>query len=77
MTAAFYVTEVERAIDEVAASPETWPRCVEDARARRFVLSRFPFAIVYLVSSDGGIIIVAVVHTKRRPGYWMERVADQ
>jgi plasmid stabilization system protein ParE len=68
------VTEVERAVDEVAESPETWPRCPEDSRARRLVLSRFPFSVIYVVTSERQVVIVAVAHTKRRPGYWSERL---
>ena len=33
---------------------------------------KFPFAIVYLVGT-GEIIIFAVAHFKRRPGYWTSR----
>ena len=34
----------------------------------------FPFLIVYLVEPEE-IVIVAVAHTKRRPGYWLSRLA--
>jgi hypothetical protein len=37
------------------------------------VLQRFPFSVVYLDDADL-VIIVAVAHRKRRPGYWKERV---
>ena len=40
---------------------------------RRRVLRRNPFAIVYLID-DGAIVIVAVAHHKRRPGYWLPRL---
>jgi hypothetical protein len=33
----------------------------------------FPFAIVY-VELDTEVLILAVAHGKRRPGYWRERV---
>ncbi len=40
---------------------------------RRVVLQRFPFFIVFLDWQEE-IYIVAVAHTKRRPGYWKGRV---
>ena len=39
---------------------------------RRVFPKKFPFAIVYLVG-NGEIIIFAVAHFKRRPGYWTSR----
>lgn len=62
--------EVDRAIDAIRRAPERWPVCPHDARAKWFVLSRFPFALVYLARSEAEVVVVAVAHTKRRPGYW-------
>jgi plasmid stabilization system protein ParE len=58
---------IEHALTEIAAGPEHWPRC--DRRHRRFVLQRYPYSIVYRVH-EATIIVVAVAHTRRRPGYW-------
>ena len=49
-------------------------RGVDDPRARRYLLSRFPYSIVYVVAVAGGITVAAVPHTKRKPGYWLRRV---
>ena len=70
-----FVTEVQRAVNQIAQSPETWPRCPEDSRARKLVLSRFPFSVLYVVTDDREIIVTAVAHSKRRPGYWTERLS--
>jgi hypothetical protein len=72
-----FVTEVERVVDEIVRSPETWPRCPEDPRARRLVLSRFPFSVVYVITPQHDVVIAAVAHTKRRPGYWTERLPER
>ena len=37
-------------------------------------LRRFPFALVYLVTQDG-LVIVAVAHSRKKPGYWARREA--
>jgi len=42
--------------------------------SRRILLSRFPFSIIYRVT--GHIVeIVAVMHHRRDPGYWVNREA--
>ncbi len=40
-----FVAEVDRAVDLIAASPHRWPVGLHGTR--KFVLQRFPFAIVY------------------------------
>jgi hypothetical protein len=37
------------------------------------VLRKFPYLIVYRQAEEG-IEIVALVHGRRRPGYWRERI---
>lgn len=39
---------------------------------RRTLLHRFPFSLIYSVEADA-ILIVAVAHYGRRPGYWKSR----
>ena len=43
-----------------------------DHRTRRVLVQRFPYQVVYRVTGDE-IIIVAIAHLKRRPGYWKNR----
>jgi plasmid stabilization system protein ParE len=60
----------------VAESPETWPLWPKaPARippVRRFLLPRFPYAFAYQVLADV-IVVLAVVHVRRRPLYWIGR----
>ena len=44
-----------------------------DTDTRRVPVKRFPYQVVYY-TSDEEIVIVAIVHSKRRPGYWKNRV---
>jgi plasmid stabilization system protein ParE len=69
-------------LEEVAAAtaasveaPETWPRwgTVRGESVRRFIIARFPYSIPYVVRSDR-VIVLAVAHAKRRPGYWRRRL---
>lgn len=41
--------------------------------ARRVVLRRFPYTVVFL-EKDAVVRILAIAHQRRRPGYWAERV---
>ena len=43
-----------------------------DRQTRRVLVQRFPYQVVYRLSADE-IVIVAIAHLKRRPGYWRKR----
>ncbi len=63
--------EVKRTILRILNSPEQWRRIFDDVRQCR--TKRFPYAILYEVTPTG-ILIVAVMHTKRHPDYWKGRI---
>jgi len=42
---------------------------------RRVFPKKFPFSVVYLVA-ENEIVIFAVAHFKRKPGYWKSRRHD-
>lgn len=42
-------------------------------RLRKLRLRTFPYNLIY-VTEDDEIVIVAVAHHKRRPGYWRIRL---
>jgi plasmid stabilization system protein ParE len=62
---------VSSAIRLIAESSQRWPKYLHGTR--RLVMQRFPFSVVYLDEADL-VIIVAIAHSKRRPGYWKDRV---
>jgi|SRR5579863_193525 len=68
---AAFLAAVYEAFDTVSDAPHRWPKYLHGTR--RFLLHRFPFAIVYLDDSDL-VTIVAVAHSKRKPGYWRQRL---
>ncbi|MGB5131042.1 MAG: hypothetical protein WBO00_00375 [Steroidobacteraceae bacterium] len=45
---------------------------VGERGAMRLMLKRFPFAII-VIDLRGEIVVVAVAHHSRRPGYWRDR----
>jgi len=66
----FRVT-VSDVIRQIVKAPQRWPEYLHGTR--RFVMRRFPFFIVYLDDGDE-VSIVAVAHSKRKPGYWKARL---
>jgi plasmid stabilization system protein ParE len=65
-----FVTDVESGLRLISEAPERWP--LHRAGARRYVMSAFPYAIVYR-AIDTEIQVFAVAHAKRRPFYWSGR----
>ena len=61
---------VDQAVFRIRTAPNTYPAA--DHGTRKLVLQRFPFNIFYRLS-ETEILIVAVAHQKRRPGYWSSR----
>lgn len=49
-------------------------RCVEQD-ARSLCVNDFPYSIIYLVENNE-IVVVAVAHQSRRPGYWKDRLHE-
>lgn len=66
--------ELIAGVEHLVEAPLIWPFSTYDPRARRFLLSRFPYSIIYVVHVAGDITVAAVAHAKRRPGYWRRRV---
>lgn len=69
--AAEFRAAVNDAVRAIAQSPQRWP--VYPHGAHRLVLQRFPYSVIYLDDPDE-VVIVAVAHGKRRPGYWKGRI---
>ncbi|MEX2715788.1 MAG: type II toxin-antitoxin system RelE/ParE family toxin [Candidatus Sigynarchaeota archaeon] len=66
-----FISEVEKAIQSVKDAPESWP--IIEGKVRRRLLSRFPFGILYYID-ENQVIIVAIAHLRRKPGYWRRRL---
>ncbi|HET8542088.1 MAG TPA: type II toxin-antitoxin system RelE/ParE family toxin [Anaeromyxobacter sp.] len=67
--------ELERALDLILENPQTWPMWPGAPAAlgvRRFLLPHFPFGLAYVVRGNE-VVILAVAHLRRRPGYWLRR----
>ena len=67
------VIELRSALGRIQHSPNQFPKFAFNAR--RMVLGRFPYAIVFRETANE-IDIVAFAHGRRRPGYWRERLSS-
>ena len=66
-----FLDDVQMAIARLSDYPDLGEPV--DAGFRRTLLHRFPFNLIYAVEPTG-IVIVAVAHHGRAPGYWRSRV---
>jgi len=68
---------VDATIDHIIEFPRAdalVPRISPDLPVRRRAVMRFPYHVVYLETS-GNLRILAIAHDRRKPGYWMKRLA--
>ena len=65
-----FLAELDRAIAQIEEAPGRWPSYLDEIR--RFVLRRFPYAVVYREGEEV-VRVIAVTHARRRPGYWQGR----
>ena len=63
--------EAQLGVERIAERPDAWQPLGRGLR--RFLMSRFPYGIVFR-THDGEIKVYAVMHLKRRPGYWRKRL---
>lgn len=65
------INVVQRAYRLIAEHPHASIREREDIRVRS--VQRFPYRVYYRVRSEE-ILIIAIGHRRRRPGFWRPRV---
>ncbi|MCC6144534.1 MAG: type II toxin-antitoxin system RelE/ParE family toxin [Candidatus Hydrogenedentes bacterium] len=67
---AAFLDEVERTLDDIAASPTAYARVCD--HIRRALVHRFPYSIFYEVLPDA-TVVYAICHWRRQPEYWRDR----
>jgi plasmid stabilization system protein ParE len=67
-----FVAELDRAIQLIVANPDLWPPHLHGTRAVQ--LRKFPYLVIYR-RTNGTLQVVAVMHGRRRPGYWRRRLS--
>ena len=70
-----------RFLDAVGASlvlieenPRAW-QAIEDS-IRRCKVFGFPYGVIFTIGTEDDVVVIALAHERRQPGYWRERVKD-
>jgi plasmid stabilization system protein ParE len=66
-----FVHAFDFALAQIEERPYAWPPYLWSTR--RFLLQRFPYHIVYWADASR-VVVIAVAHLSRRPGYWRDRL---
>ncbi|AFM11755.1 type II toxin-antitoxin system RelE/ParE family toxin [Turneriella parva] len=68
-----FIFDLRACLERIVRYPNAWqPFELETRRCR---LTKFPYAAVYAEEADL-ILIVAVMHLHREPGYWSDRIKN-
>lgn len=67
-----FVAAIDEAMSRIASNPDACPRWRDDRPYRMCVVHRFPYLVFYSVEGTE-VIVAAVAHGKRKPGYWLGR----
>jgi toxin ParE1/3/4 len=68
-----FLTAVEETTGRIQQFPDAAPIGMRSVRKR--LVSGFPFMVLYKYErEDNRIFIAAVMHQRRRPGYWRHRL---
>ena len=69
-----FTNEIEAILRRIIEAPDRWPFLDEDVR--RCLARRFPYGILYTIEADY-ILIIAIMHCSRKPGYWRDRLPER
>ncbi|SMM98649.1 hypothetical protein SPONN_2688 [uncultured Candidatus Thioglobus sp.] len=65
-----FLLELRTAHQAITIAPEACPKFSQNCR--RFLLSKFPFSVIY-ENNENTVFIIAIMHNSRKPKYWSER----
>jgi hypothetical protein len=65
-----FAEAIDKALATIVKTPDRFLKL--SATHRACTVIGFPYQVVYRVVEDA-LIVVAVAHTSRRPGYWRRR----
>jgi len=66
-----FLEDVQQAIDRLCVYPMSGEAVAPGLR--KILLHRFPFNVMYSIETDV-ILVIAIAHHGRQPGYWQTRV---
>ena len=66
-------------VTEIRREPHVWPlepNVPEELGVRRRVVPGFPYLVLYK-DYPAEVVILAIAHGKRKPGYWRRRLQER
>lgn len=70
-TARRFVESIDHAANRISASGDALPHLTGEYRYVR--VTGFPFVLVFRLVDKDLVMVIAVAHTSRYPGYWRRR----
>lgn len=71
-----FFDEVDATLQRILDFPRVgvrMPRVPRDLPVRRLAVTRFPYHVIYLETTEA-LRILAIAHDRRKPGYWKNRL---
>ena len=65
-----FLEELSQSFQRITESPFSYS--IHFDEYRRYLMGRFPYGVVYRIEGQQ-ILVFAVAHLRRRPGYWRVR----
>lgn len=69
-----FLVETLKTITLITRHPKAWHPL--SAQTRRCRLSRFPYSVIYTQDGDD-LLVIAIAHQHRKPGYWRDRLSGK
>ena len=69
-----FIAEFEKSLNVIKINPQAYP--VVNENIHRAVIIKFPYSILYRPEGEA-IYILAIMHQKRKPNYWIKRETGQ
>ncbi|MBX9960294.1 MAG: type II toxin-antitoxin system RelE/ParE family toxin [Burkholderiaceae bacterium] len=66
-----FLVETLKTITLITRYPQAWHPL--SPQTRRCRLSRFPYSVIYSLDGDD-LLVIAICHQHRKPGYWRDRM---
>ena len=66
---------VDERVVEIARAPAFFPRDHQDPFVRRARVAKYPYTLIFMIiEEDAVVVLLALAHGKRKPGYWKKRL---
>ena len=69
-----FLEDIQSTLSRIKNHPTAWKPNIASCRVCN--AKRFPYQVIYRVASEL-IVIVAIMHTSRKPEYWSTRLTTQ